>query len=104
MSEDGKLDYLQKDYSTGQLNLKHSHKYYSQIQTQLAVTGREWCDLFVYTRHGHFIERIFVDEEHWAELCHAAEYMFCNYFAKSLVDEAHNQLNVNTSEHCMPES
>jgi hypothetical protein len=36
--------------------LSRSYKYYDQIQGQLALTGRQWCDLWVYTRHGHHVE------------------------------------------------
>ena len=29
-----------------------------QMQVQLACTGREWCDYFVYVRPTHFVERL----------------------------------------------
>lgn len=45
--------------------LSHTSPYYSQIQGQMAILGRRYCDLFVYTSHGHHLERIVFDEEHW---------------------------------------
>ena len=33
-----------------QIQLKRNHPYYSQIQGQLAITGRKWCDFVIYTK------------------------------------------------------
>jgi len=32
------------------LQLKHSHAYYTQVQGQMAITGRKWCDFVCYTQ------------------------------------------------------
>ena len=40
-----------------------SHPYYSQVQTQMGVTGRRWCEFLVYTRHGIHLERIMFDQQ-----------------------------------------
>ena len=38
--------------------LKRNHPYYSQIQGQLAIiTGRSWCDFFIYTKQGIAVEK-----------------------------------------------
>lgn len=54
------------DYVTstkdGSYKLKRSHMYYSQVQGQLAITGKSWCDFVIFTKHGHIRERIHVDE------------------------------------------
>ena len=34
------------------------HKYYSQVQGLMGVTGARWCDFVVYTSKGMSIERI----------------------------------------------
>ena len=45
--------------------LKRSHPYYCQIQGQLAVGNRPWCDFVVYTR-----KRLIFDCEFWnTKLC-----------------------------------
>ena len=41
------VDYLKKN-DDQKFILKENHNYYYQILMQLAVTGLEWCDLFVW--------------------------------------------------------
>lgn len=41
--------------------LKRNHQYHYQIQTQMAITGRQWCDFVVWTAKGYHIERIKYD-------------------------------------------
>ena len=46
------------------LELKTSHMYYFQIQFQLAITGRTWCDFVLWSPLGHpNVERIRRDEQ-----------------------------------------
>ena len=35
-----------------QLHLKTSHPYYAQVQGQMGVTNRKWCDFVVFTEKG----------------------------------------------------
>ena len=57
--------------SDGSLHLDHSHAYYYQVQTQLFVSGLNYCDFCVCTfadgETGLFIERIQKDGEFWSE-------------------------------------
>ena len=47
----------------GTLELKHGHDYYYQIQLQLLVTERKYCDFVLFAENGPVsIERIFRDE------------------------------------------
>lgn len=32
------------------VELKHNHPYFAQVQGQLAITERSWCDFVVYTK------------------------------------------------------
>ena len=50
---------------TKQLKLKHSHVYFCQIQGQMAITERKWCDFVIYTERGINIERIEYDSDFW---------------------------------------
>eukprot|EP00057_Strongylocentrotus_purpuratus_P024576 XP_011679050.1 PREDICTED: uncharacterized protein LOC105445328 [Strongylocentrotus purpuratus] len=50
-------EYLVKTRS-GKVELKTTHAVYIQIQTQLVVTGRPWCDFFSFTKAGHFRQRV----------------------------------------------
>ena len=44
------------------LQLKTSHTYYTQVQCQLACTGAQFCDFFVWTPNEIACQRIPVDE------------------------------------------
>lgn len=37
--------------------------YYAQVQVQLFVTGREWCDFYQWSAHGSRLERVKYDPE-----------------------------------------
>ena len=47
------------------LKLKRTHPYFCQVQGQMAITERKWCDFVVYTPKGVSIERIPYDPEFW---------------------------------------
>lgn len=49
-------------FVNGQAKLKESHKYYWQVQGQLAVTGLSWCDFITNTKTDITIQRIWRDE------------------------------------------
>ena len=49
--------------------LRHSHEYYYQIQMQLLVTEKEFCDFILYAENGPVsIERIYRDEHITADI------------------------------------
>ena len=70
------VSYLQRHLQENKL--KHTHQYFSQMQTQMGITGRTWCDFFVYTSHGFHLERITFDFDYWQQLVEAADYFFVN--------------------------
>ena len=47
------------------VRLQQSHKYYAQVQGQMAVGNRKWCDFVVFTTKGISVKRINYDEEYW---------------------------------------
>lgn len=47
--------------SDDKLYLKRYSMYHAQIQWQLAITGRKWCDFFDYTVNGNVVQRIKFD-------------------------------------------
>jgi len=70
---------LEKD-SNG-LYLKHAHAYYYQIQTQLFVSGVDYCDICVCTfssddKHDIHIEHIIKDEDFWTDCVSKAHQFF----------------------------
>ncbi len=58
-------DFFCKLSTTCTLELKESHAYYAQVQGQMAITGRKWCDFIVYTRKGMSVQRITYDDAFW---------------------------------------
>ena len=61
------------------LKLKPTHIYYSQIQGQMAITERSWCDFVIYTEKGISVERIPFDAEFWNmfySLCFSSSFLF----------------------------
>lgn len=77
------LDYLEKCEQGSQLKCNHS--YYYQIQTQLGVTGKEWCDFFVYTKAGYFLERVHLNQEVWDDIKACVKEFFTKHLAQKLV-------------------
>ena len=47
------------------LKLKSTHPYFCQVQGQMAITERNWCDFIVYTPKGISIEHIPYDPDFW---------------------------------------
>ena len=79
------LSYIQQHQNGHDLNLNKSHAYFTQIQGQLAVTNRQWCDFFVYTSKGHILERIYFDETHWNKIESNISYFYKNFLAPYFV-------------------
>ena len=79
---------------TGQLN--RQHMYYTQIQGQLAVAEKDWCDFFVYSRHGWYCERIRADKIFWARCKEQLVRFFKLFLAPELIRQ--DVLNVVTEE------
>lgn len=71
----------------GKLKLKKNHPYYSQVQGQMMVSGRGFCDFLVYTYKG--LENIWVlrDEEFISEMLTKLCYFYENYFKPALFEE-----------------
>ena len=49
----------------GRPRLKRKHDYHCQVQDQMAISGRSWCDFVVYTNKRIFVERIVFDKNLW---------------------------------------
>ena len=45
--------------------LKRNHVYYCQVQGQMAIGDRPWCDFVIHTKTGLSIERIWFDSQFW---------------------------------------
>ncbi|XP_070555668.1 uncharacterized protein [Ptychodera flava] len=78
------LDYIQLDDS-GSIKLKRNHLYFAQIQGQMAITGTQWCDLFIFTFAGNLTLRVNFDEKYWSDLVTNLDYFFNTYVANELL-------------------
>ena len=47
--------------------LSRSHRHYFQVQMQLFVTNKMYCDFVVWSPEGLFVERIYPDREWWVK-------------------------------------
>ncbi|XP_041376830.1 uncharacterized protein LOC121389299 [Gigantopelta aegis] len=60
---------MEKDFYchfvNGKITLKENHSYHYQIQGQMAVCQRNFCDFFVWTLRGDFLQRIDFDIKFW---------------------------------------
>lgn len=53
------------DASSGNLFLKESHQYYSQVQGQMGIGERPWCDFVIYTNKGISVQHVVINEMFW---------------------------------------
>lgn len=73
-------------FSNNVFNLKRNDAYYVQVQGQLAITGRSWCDFFVYTCNGFLETRVTLDKEtYYKNLLPNLQYFFKNFIAPELL-------------------
>jgi hypothetical protein len=78
-------DCLQK--IDGQTHISKAHSYYTQVQCQLAVTKREWCDFCIYTKNGHFLDRVYFDNVHWQKVEQNCDQFFTKYLVEEMVSQ-----------------
>jgi hypothetical protein len=66
--------------------LKTNHAYYAQIQTQLAVTGRTYCDFVMYSPLGSIIiEQVPFDLLYWENILTSANKFYIHYIVPELI-------------------
>ena len=72
------------------LRLRQNHRYYAQVQGQMAVGERKWCDFIVYTTKGISVERIDYDQNYWKiTLLPKLENFYDNCLAPEIVSPIH---------------
>src|SRR6056300_1384636 len=73
------VDYLQK-IDDQRYQLKENHNYFYQILMQLAVTGLEWCDLFVWCENDSASITIYFDANKWNSVQEKLDIFYFQYF------------------------
>ena len=76
--------------SNGNLKLKENHQYYAQIQGQMAVGERTWCDFVVYTQKGCSIQRIYFNKIFWDNLLSKLTTFYDNCVVPEIVSPMHS--------------
>ena len=72
------------------LKLKKKHNYYCQVEGQMAITQRTWCDFVVYTEKGLSVECIYYDSDFWSnELLPKLVAFYDNCLAPEVVCPVH---------------
>ncbi len=76
--------------SGGKMLLKETHSYYAQVQGQMGIGERPWCDFVVFTSKGISVQHILFNQEYWTDkllpkLCH----FYDNCVAPELVSPVH---------------
>ena len=72
------------------VRLKRNHIYYAQVQGQMGIGERPWCDFVIYTSKGVSIERINFDQHFWkCELLPKLISFYDNCVAPEIVSPVH---------------
>ncbi|XP_069133552.1 uncharacterized protein [Argopecten irradians] len=67
-----------------EVTLKENHAYFYQIQGQMAITGRKWCDFVVWTCSGKAsVQRVLFNEDLWSEM----NYKLNQFYKESFLPE-----------------
>ena len=74
--------------------LKRSHKYYTQIQDQLSIADKLYCDFFVWTPKGYLVERIYPDANLWEKIVQN----LTEFFVQHLIPEIMTRKKADYSE------
>lgn len=78
------------DESTGCLVLKERHAYFAQVQGQMAIGCRPWCDFVIYTKKGISVQRITYNEQYWKNtLLPKLTFFYDNCMAPEIVSPVH---------------
>ena len=67
--------YLDEDVKNG-TKLKTTHMHYYQIQCQLNVTDRKYCDFYVWNEKDYHLEKVLPDTEFWTKIKNICESVF----------------------------
>lgn len=70
----------------GEAFIPTNHRYYYEIQGQLAITGRNWCDLYFWCPNETKIVKIYKDNSFWVKILPRLKAFFMECVLPELVD------------------
>lgn len=62
----------------GQVRLKENHNYFFQVQGQMGVSGKMWCDFVIWTLKGMSVERITFRPAVWVTMKNQLKSFYVN--------------------------
>ena len=71
------------------LHLKSNHAYFAQIQGQMGIGDRPWCDFVVYTLKGISVSRVKFDNKFWEGALPKLVSFYNNCVAPEIVSPVH---------------
>ncbi len=78
----GKKDFM-SNIINGEITLKRTHKYYYQVQGQMAICKRKWCDFVIWTLSSLSTEKITFDPDFWKTILQKPE----NFYDRAILPE-----------------
>ncbi|XP_057305548.1 uncharacterized protein LOC130643085 [Hydractinia symbiolongicarpus] len=81
------LNLQQLENQDGNISLKKNHSHYYQIQGQLGIASFSHCWYFVFTHHGHYIEKILFEQEFFDNIIQSLNLFWYKHFAPALIYE-----------------
>ena len=74
----------------GRILIKETHFYYAQVQGQMAIGERPWCDFVVFTLKGISVLHIAFNQEFWTDkLLPKLSHFYDNSVAPELISPVH---------------
>ncbi|GBO11115.1 hypothetical protein AVEN_9184-1 [Araneus ventricosus] len=83
---DGKYEFGLKISNKCEIYLPVNHKFHYQIQRQLFISNKKWCDLYVQCEKDAFILRIYRNEQCWANLLPKLEKLYLQCVLPEIID------------------
>ncbi|KAL1509246.1 hypothetical protein ABEB36_004012 [Hypothenemus hampei] len=73
-------------FINGKIELKKSHQYYTQVQSQMYITGMTMCNLFVYSpvKNGSVTVQVNRDEQFIKRIILSCEYFYFKHYLPAL--------------------
>jgi len=76
--------------SSENIQLKENHSYYAQIQGQMAIGERPWCDFVIYTQQDISVQRIIFNQSYWENNLPKLVSFYDNCIAPECVSPCHS--------------
>ena len=84
--------------------LKMTHPYFYQVQAQMFCTNRRYCDFFIWTEKGWYLERILFDAKFFDECIAKSRCIFFNSIMIELLGKFYSRPRATVLEACLTQN